>query len=114
MEITRTPRCPAIRAGTAGNNDRFVYPTVFLDGEAPDRPERFRLASADCFGPFVRTPAEAGAPPEALAATDGYRMILSPLLPSPHRLKLRAFCSGLGDMVETIARDLVVQAEQRP
>jgi hypothetical protein len=111
----RMEDCPWMQAEAARNNDSFVYLKVFLDGEALEEPERFRLASVDCFDPFVRTPPQAGAPPDALAATDGYWIMLRPLPPGPHRLEFRAFYTNpdeaFGDMVQNIAYDLMVQPD---
>mgnify|MGYP003583879396 CR=1 FL=1 len=107
--------CAAIMAEAASNNDTYVYLKVFLDGVALDQPDRFRLASRTCFEPFARTPAEAEPPADALAATDGYWVMLRPLPAGAHRLEFRAFYTNpdeaLGDMVQNIAYDLVVQGE---
>lgn len=107
--------CQAIRAEAARNNDTYVYLKVLLDGEALTEPQRFRIASADCFDPFARTPADAQAPRDALAATDGYWIMLRPLPPGPHLLEFRAFYTNpdeaLGDMVQNIAYDLTVSAD---
>ena len=107
--------CPWMQAEAARNNDAYVYLKVFLDGEAVEEPERFRLASTACFDPFARTPPKAGAPPDALAATDGYWIMLRPLPPGPHHLEFRALYTNpdeaYGDMVQNIAYDLVVQPD---
>lgn len=107
--------CAGIRDQASRNNDTFVYLKVFLDGAALERPERFRIASESCFDPYARTPVIAGAPQNALAATDGYWIMLRPLPPGPHRLEFRAFYTNpdeaYGDMVQNIAYDLTVQAE---
>lgn len=107
--------CDAIKAEAARNNDRFVYLKVLLDGTELSQPERFRIASAECFDPFERAPADAGAPRDAVAATDGYWIMLRPLPPGPHRLEFRAFYTNpdeaLGDMVQNIAYDLTVEAD---
>ena len=107
--------CPAIMAEAAQNNDSFVYLKVILDGAELDRPERFRLASDRCFDPYARTPADAHAPTDALAATDGFWIMLRPLAPGPHHLEFRAFYTNddaaLGDMVQNIVYDLVVRAD---
>jgi hypothetical protein len=107
--------CEAIKAQAARNNDRFVYLKVLLDGVELSQPERFRIASTECFDPFARVPADAGAPRDAIAATDGYWVMLHPLPPGPHRLEFRAFYTNpdeaLGDMVQNIAYDLTVMAD---
>lgn len=104
--------CPALQAEAATNNDRFVYLKVFLDGAALDQPDRYRIASATCFEPFARTPAYAAAPKDALAATDGFWIMLHPLPPGAHRLDFRAFYTNpdeaLGEMVQNISYDLTV------
>jgi hypothetical protein len=107
--------CVAIKAEAARNNDRFVYLKVLLDGTELSQPELYRIASAACFDPFARVPADVGAPRDALAATDGYWVMLRPLPPGPHRLEFRAFYTNpdeeFGDMVQNIAYDLIVEAD---
>jgi hypothetical protein len=106
--------CPALKAEAAANNDTFVYLKVILDDEPLEKPQRFRIASQDCFDPFARTPAAAEPPADALAATDGYWIMLQPLPPGPHRLEFRAFYTNpdeaFGDMVQNIDYDLTVLA----
>ena len=107
--------CPVLQAKAARNNETFVYLKLSLDGEALGQAEQFRIASDTCFDPFFRAPAEAQAPSNALAATDGYWIMLRPLPVGPHRLEFQAFYTNpdetLGEMVQNIAYDLMVVSE---
>lgn len=112
---TTAADCPALQAEAAANNDTYVFLKVLLDGESLDSPERFRLASTTCFDPFARSPASATAPQDALAATDGYWIMLQPLPAGPHLLEFRAFYTNpdeaLGDMVQNIAYNLTILSD---
>ena len=104
--------CDAAKAAVAALNDEFVYLKVILDGVLLEQPERFRIGSETCFDPYECVPAEAGAPSDVVAATDGYWIMLRPLPPGPHRLEFRAFYTNpdeaLGDMVQNISYDLLI------
>ncbi len=106
--------CPDAKAEAARQNDSFVYLRVILDGSELEDPQRFRIASEQCFDPYKLTPPEAGAPRNVVAATDGYWIMLRPLPPGPHRLEFRAFYTNpdeaLGDMVQNISYTLDIQA----
>ncbi|MEG2803676.1 hypothetical protein [Stenotrophomonas sp.] len=77
-------RCSQMQADAAVNNQHLRAAEVLLDGQSLGDIHAHRVASDGCF------PLDAGDGEAALAAADGYWLMLKPLSPGRHTLQVRA------------------------
>jgi len=112
--------CEQAKAGAAANNEHLAEAQVLIDGQPVPEIANYRVRSPDCFDAFLNatslcqckcqhcTPAS-----YFPAAADGYWLMLRPLAPGQHQIKVKARYdnpgSDLGDLEQVFEYQLQIE-----
>jgi hypothetical protein len=110
--------CGQANTAAAANNDHLVHAEVLIDGEAVPDVARHRLATPQCFDAFPVAPYLKRAQSYFPAATDGYWLMLEPLPPGVHWIRVNARYdnpgSERGDLEQVFEYELLVEDAPPP
>jgi hypothetical protein len=116
--------CDEAKASAAANNEHLAEAEVLIDGQAVRNIELHRVRSADCFDAFpdatylCECKCKQCTPRSYFpAASDGYWLMLRPLAPGQHQIKVKARYdnpgSDFGDLEQVFEYQLLIQGKDQ-
>lgn len=108
-----TLTCAQAIARAMANNGHLAHAEVLIDGEAVPQLASHRIGTPHCFDAYPVAPYLSGAKSYFPAATDGYWLLLRPLPPGEHHVRVRARYDNpgneLGNLEQVFDYDLQVE-----
>jgi hypothetical protein len=106
--------CTQARAQAAANNEHLAQARVEIDGTVLEPGAANRVRSSECFDAFPDAPYLDSTASYGTAASDGYWLMLRPLAPGRHTIRVRARYANpgqpLGDLEQDFEYELDVVA----
>ncbi len=110
------PACRKLQEDASVNNDHLVSAIVFIDDIRIADVKKFRVRSKGCFNPYPQLKTDDSVR-KPIAASDGYWLLIAPLAPGRHTIRVGANYGGgdeeFGHMVQNFEYEIWIGEEGR-
>jgi hypothetical protein len=105
--------CEQAKKNAAVNNDTAIDLFVKVDGQVVENPKKFRARTRKCFDVYGKIPAESKPYKAFPSASDGYWILLRPLVAGKHTIKFggqyNSASSAYGRILQDIEYEITVE-----